>query len=87
MAGGSRRAYESGQVRGTPDELLAGVDVLIGVSGPGAVSPHAVRAMARDAVVFALAIAYFALYSRHHIVSGAPEEVFAAIESAEKDLH
>jgi ethanolamine permease len=37
--------------------------------------------------VFALAIAYFALYSRHHIVQGAPEEEFAAIEAAEKDLH
>ena len=45
------------------------------------------RVILVTAVVFALAIAYFALYSRHHIVSGAPEEEFAAIESAEKDLH
>ncbi|WP_435743717.1 ethanolamine permease [Nocardioides sp. SYSU DS0663] len=36
--------------------------------------------------VFAVAIAYFALYSRHHIVAGAPEEEFAAIEDAEKGL-
>lgn len=37
--------------------------------------------------VFALAIAYFGLYSRHHIVQGAPEEEFAAITEAEKGLH
>jgi malate dehydrogenase (oxaloacetate-decarboxylating) len=41
--------------RGTADELLAGADVLVGVSGPGAVSPAAVRSMAPGAVVFAMA--------------------------------
>jgi malate dehydrogenase (oxaloacetate-decarboxylating) len=41
--------------RGSADEVLAGADVLIGVSGPGAVSPAAVRTMARDAIVFAMA--------------------------------
>ena len=45
------------------------------------------RVILVTAGVFALAIAYFALYSRHHIVQGAPEEEFAAIEAAEKDLH
>jgi malate dehydrogenase (oxaloacetate-decarboxylating) len=42
-------------LRGTPDQVLAGADVLIGLSGPGAVSPAAVRAMAADAIVFAMA--------------------------------
>ena len=41
--------------RGTADELLAGADVLVGVSGPGAVSVAAVRTMAPDAIVFAMA--------------------------------
>jgi malate dehydrogenase (oxaloacetate-decarboxylating) len=41
--------------RGTADEALAGADVLIGVSGPGAVSAQAVRTMAPGAVVFAMA--------------------------------
>ncbi len=45
------------------------------------------RVLLVTAVVFAIAIAYFALYSRHHIVHGAPEEEFAAIEDAEKGLH
>ena len=36
--------------------------------------------------VFALAIAYFFFYSRHHIKAGAPEEEFASITDAEKDL-
>jgi malate dehydrogenase (oxaloacetate-decarboxylating) len=41
--------------RGSADEVLAGADVLIGVSGPGAVSAQGVRAMASDAIVFAMA--------------------------------
>ena len=42
-------------VRGTADEVLRGADVLIGVSRPGAVSEAAVRTMAADPVVFAMA--------------------------------
>jgi malate dehydrogenase (oxaloacetate-decarboxylating) len=42
-------------VRGSADELLAGADVFIGVSSPGAISAHGVRQMAPDAIVFALA--------------------------------
>jgi len=37
--------------------------------------------------VYAVAIAYFGLYSRHHIVATAPEEEFDLISTAEKDLH
>ena len=37
--------------------------------------------------VYAVAIAYFGFYSRHHIVTTAPEEEFDLISSAEKDLH
>ncbi len=42
-------------LRGSADTVLEGADVLLGLSGPGAVSPAAVRTMARDAIVFALA--------------------------------
>jgi malate dehydrogenase (oxaloacetate-decarboxylating) len=41
--------------RGSADEALAGADVFIGLSGPGAVSAEAVRTMAPDAIVFAMA--------------------------------
>jgi malate dehydrogenase (oxaloacetate-decarboxylating) len=41
--------------RGMANELLAGADVYLGVSGPGAVSAAAVRTMASGAVVFAMA--------------------------------
>jgi malate dehydrogenase (oxaloacetate-decarboxylating) len=41
--------------RGSADEALQGADVYIGLSTPGAVTVEGVRAMARDAVVFALA--------------------------------
>jgi malate dehydrogenase (oxaloacetate-decarboxylating) len=42
-------------VRGTADEALVGADVYIGLSGPGAVSPQGIRAMAADPIVFAMA--------------------------------
>jgi malate dehydrogenase (oxaloacetate-decarboxylating) len=43
------------QVQGTADEVLAGADVFIGLSAPGAVSAAGVRRMAPDAIVFAMA--------------------------------
>ena len=41
--------------RGTADEMLAGADVFIGVSVPGAVTPAGIARMATDPIVFALA--------------------------------
>ncbi|BBZ36351.1 ethanolamine permease [Mycolicibacterium confluentis] len=38
------------------------------------------------ALAYAVMIAYFALYSRHHLVARAPEEEFAALEQAEREL-
>jgi malate dehydrogenase (oxaloacetate-decarboxylating) len=42
-------------VRGSADEALAGADVFIGLSGPGAVSLDGIRSMAPDPIVFATA--------------------------------
>jgi ethanolamine permease len=36
--------------------------------------------------VYAVAIAYFAFYSRHRLVAAAPEEEFAALAEAEAEL-
>jgi ethanolamine permease len=36
--------------------------------------------------VYLAAAAYFFLYSRHHLVASAPEEEFAAVQEAEKEL-
>jgi malate dehydrogenase (oxaloacetate-decarboxylating) len=41
-------------LRGTPDDVLAGADLLIGLSATGAVSDYALRSMAHDAIVFEL---------------------------------
>ena len=41
--------------RGSADDVLAGADVFIGLSGPGAVDPDSIRSMAGDAIVFAMA--------------------------------
>jgi malate dehydrogenase (oxaloacetate-decarboxylating) len=41
--------------RATAAEALAGADVFVGLSGPGAVPPEAVRSMNAGAIVFALA--------------------------------
>jgi malate dehydrogenase (oxaloacetate-decarboxylating) len=43
------------QLRGTPDEILTGADVVVGVSAPGSVSAAAVRTMAPGSIVFAMA--------------------------------
>jgi malate dehydrogenase (oxaloacetate-decarboxylating) len=40
---------------GSADEVLTGADVVLGVSGPGAFSADAVRTMAPDRIVFAMA--------------------------------
>jgi malate dehydrogenase (oxaloacetate-decarboxylating) len=40
---------------GTPDEALAGADVFIGLSGPGAVTRDGIATMNEDAIVFAMA--------------------------------
>jgi malate dehydrogenase (oxaloacetate-decarboxylating) len=42
-------------VRGTADEVLAGADVVLGLSGPGAITVAGVRTMATDPIVFAMA--------------------------------
>jgi malate dehydrogenase (oxaloacetate-decarboxylating) len=42
-------------LRGSADDVLAGADVFIGLSAPGAVSADAVRRMAPGAIVFAMA--------------------------------
>ncbi len=44
------------------------------------------RVLIGVAVFYGLMIAYFTLYSRHHLVAQAPEEEFAAIEKAESEL-
>jgi malate dehydrogenase (oxaloacetate-decarboxylating) len=43
------------RVAGTPDDVLAGADVFVGLSGPGAVSVDGIASMADGAVVFAMA--------------------------------
>jgi len=42
-------------LRGSADDALAGADVFVGLSGPGAVSAEGVRSMADAAIVFAMA--------------------------------
>jgi malate dehydrogenase (oxaloacetate-decarboxylating) len=44
-----------GGVRGSPDEALAGADVYIGLSSPGAVTVEGIRSMAANPIVFAMA--------------------------------
>ncbi|MEW5740857.1 MAG: ethanolamine permease [Myxococcota bacterium] len=44
------------------------------------------RVLLGAAVIYGLLIAYFALYSRHHLVSGTPEEEFAAVKAAQDAL-
>jgi ethanolamine permease len=43
-------------------------------------------AAAITAGILLVALAYFFLYSRHHLVANAPEEEFAAIKAPESEL-
>src|SRR5882672_4910903 len=43
------------KIKGTAGDALAGADVFIGLSGPGVVSLKDIKAMNRDAIVFAMA--------------------------------
>ena len=43
------------QLAGSPEVVLAGFDVVIGVSGPGSISKELVRNLAKNSIVFALA--------------------------------
>ena len=56
---GSKAAYAERTnpegVKGSANDALRGADVYIGLSGPGAVTAAAVRTMAKDAIVFAMA--------------------------------
>jgi malate dehydrogenase (oxaloacetate-decarboxylating) len=54
MASIAERTNPRGSLGG-PDDVLAGADLLLGVSAPGAVSYEGVRSMADAAIVFALA--------------------------------
>ena len=44
------------------------------------------RAALLTLVVYGLFLAYFGLYSRHHLVAAAPEEEFAALAAADEEL-
>ena len=43
------------RIKGTANDALVGADVVVGVSAPGAFTAEAVKTMARDAIVFAMA--------------------------------
>ena len=45
------------------------------------------EAAAWSALFYLIMVAYFGLYSRHHLVAGAPEEEFATIARAEAELN
>jgi malate dehydrogenase (oxaloacetate-decarboxylating) len=49
------RRTNRNDVRGAADALLAGADVVLGLAGPGAITPAGVRTMADGAIVFAMA--------------------------------
>ncbi len=67
--------------------LTSGVACVLGVAALIAGFLVDKRVIVGAAIVYAVLIAYFAFYSRHHLVAQAPEEEFEAIMSAQKQLH
>ena len=66
--------------------LTSGVALVLAALAVLATFRVDVRAALLTLLVYALFIAYFALYSRHHLVGAAPEEEFAAVQAAEDEL-
>ncbi len=66
--------------------ITAGVGLVLAVAAVVATFFVDQKAAGLAAAVFAVAIAYFWFYSRHHLVSSAPEEEFEALERAESEL-
>ncbi|MFT3832783.1 MAG: ethanolamine permease [Micropruina sp.] len=82
-----RRAPEMPRPYRTPGGIVTtSIALVIGLAAVVAtflVDP--VAAAATAAVLLAL-LAYFGLYSRHHLVANSPDEEFAALDSAEHEL-
>jgi ethanolamine permease len=71
----------------TPGGIFtSGVALVLGVASVIAGFLVDPRVLIGTAIVYAVMIAYFAFYSRHHLVAQAPEEEFEAIERAEAEL-
>ncbi|MDP8948871.1 MAG: ethanolamine permease [Actinomycetota bacterium] len=66
--------------------LTSGTALVLGIAALVAGFLVDIRVLIGAAIVYALFIAYFGLYSRHHLVAQAPEEEFEAIERAEAEL-
>jgi ethanolamine permease len=66
--------------------LTSGVALVLGVLAVIATFIVDQRAAFITLGVYVLFIAYFAFFSRHHLVAQAPEEEFATIEKAESEL-
>ena len=66
--------------------VTTGVALVLAVAAVVATFFVDVGAAAITAGIFVIALAYFAFYSRHHLVAEAPEEEFAAVERAESEL-
>lgn len=66
--------------------ITSGIALVLGVAAVIAGFLVDPRVLIGAAVVYAIMIAYFGLYSRHHLVAQAPEEEFEAIERAEAEL-
>jgi ethanolamine permease len=66
--------------------FTSGIALVLGVAAVIAGFLVDPRVLIGAAIVYGIMIAYFALYSRHHLVAQAPEEEFEAIERAEAEL-
>jgi ethanolamine permease len=66
--------------------VTSGVALVLGVAAVIAGFLVDPRVLIGVAIVYGIMIAYFAFYSRHHLVAQAPEEEFDALEKAESEL-
>ena len=66
--------------------LTTGIALVLSVVALASTFVVSIEAALWSAVFYAVLVAYFGLYSRHHLVAQAPEEEFAALVEAEREL-
>jgi len=66
--------------------LTTGIALILAIVAFASTFVVSLEAALWSAVFYAILVAYFALYSRHHLVAKSPDEEFAAISDAESEL-
>jgi len=66
--------------------LTTGIALILALVAFASTFVVSLEAALWSGIFYAILVAYFAFYSRHHLVAKSPDEEFAAINNAESEL-